>query len=173
MADIERWTDDDGQEAVVIDGHLSFYGQASAVRDDGMVAVGIDLPWLANLQGAVEALEQIASGPDASKGENYGCLDLHEARTIARQALDRLVDLHQGAVSLAEGSLPLDLQAAALEIEELRGGIRRAVRLMDDARGHYGIEETAGPGKPATEWDEVQHAMHLFAYEWRDRSGGR
>jgi (p)ppGpp synthase/HD superfamily hydrolase len=34
-----------------------------------------------------EALEEIVSGPDASKGEGYGCLDLHEARYIARTAL--------------------------------------------------------------------------------------
>lgn len=34
-----------------------------------------------------DALEEIISGPDASKGEDYGCLDLHEARTIAREAL--------------------------------------------------------------------------------------
>jgi hypothetical protein len=39
-------------------------------------------------QNLREALEEIASGPDAAKGEDYGCLDLHEARTIAREALE-------------------------------------------------------------------------------------
>jgi hypothetical protein len=51
---------------------------------------GIEVVPASQLQGAVEALREIVSGPDASKGESYGCLDLHEARTIARDALDRL-----------------------------------------------------------------------------------
>ncbi len=35
------------------------------------------------------ALEEILSPPDASKGEYYGCLDLHEARAIAADALQQ------------------------------------------------------------------------------------
>lgn len=33
------------------------------------------------------ALMEIASPPDASKGKDYGCLDIHEAREIAEQTL--------------------------------------------------------------------------------------
>jgi len=33
------------------------------------------------------ALEEIVSPPDASRGWDYGCLNMHEARHIARTAL--------------------------------------------------------------------------------------
>src|SRR4051794_7834757 len=73
----EEWIPDENDrvcifvESLVCDGELVEYVRADILR------------------GAVEALREIVSGPDASKGENYGCLDLHEARTIAREALDR------------------------------------------------------------------------------------
>lgn len=37
-----------------------------------------------------DALVEITSPPDASKGEYYGCLDLHEARMTARDALGEM-----------------------------------------------------------------------------------
>lgn len=40
------------------------------------------------VEGARAALEEILSPPDASNGEYYGCLDLHEARATARDALE-------------------------------------------------------------------------------------
>lgn len=41
-----------------------------------------------------------------------------------------------------------------------------AVQIMRDARGHYGIEECAGPQQPATEWHEIQDAMKQFVRRW-------
>ena len=52
----------------------------------------------------------------------------------------------------------------------LKEALDEAVRLMESARGHYGIEECAGPGQPDTEWDEIQDAMQKFTWRWKDES---
>lgn len=44
--------------------------------------------------------------------------------------------------------------------------VEEAVAIMRDARGHYGIEETGGPGQPATEWDEIADRMQMFVLRW-------
>jgi hypothetical protein len=46
--------------------------------------------------------------------------------------------------------------------KRLHAALDEAVRIMKDARGHYGIEETGGPGQPATEWDEIADRMQMF-----------
>lgn len=53
-----------------------------------------------------------------------------------------------------------------LTSRDLVDALDEAVALMKAARGHYGIEECAGPGRPATEWDEIQDAMKQFAWRW-------
>jgi hypothetical protein len=55
-----------------------------------------------------------------------------------------------------------DLTAPA----ELERAVAEAVAIMRDARGHYGIEETGGPGRPATEWDEIADRMQAFVYRY-------
>lgn len=39
-----EWTDADGTRAVLRDGRLSVYGTPSMRREDGVVAIGIDVP---------------------------------------------------------------------------------------------------------------------------------
>jgi hypothetical protein len=88
MGNIARWTDDEGAEGVVIDGRLSVYAKPSMTRGDGTVAVGIEVPWLDQLQGAVEALRFIADyrfADDTPEG-----LDAQVMQDTAREALDRL-----------------------------------------------------------------------------------
>jgi hypothetical protein len=46
------------------------------------------------------------------------------------------------------------------------GPVAEAVAIMRDARGHYGIEETGGPGQPATEWDEIADRMQAFVHRY-------
>jgi hypothetical protein len=48
--------------------------------------------------------------------------------------------------------------------------LSEAVEIMREARGHYGIEEAAGPGQPATEWDEIAQRMQLFVWRWDDQA---
>ena len=40
-------------------------------------------------------------------------------------------------------------------------------KAAEAARGHYGIEECAGPAQPATEWDEIQERLTALAREGR------
>lgn len=56
------------------------------------------------------------------------------------------------------------------QIIELGVALDEAVALMKQARGHYGIEECAGPGQPDTEWDEIQDDMQKFVWRWDSRS---
>jgi hypothetical protein len=44
--------------------------------------------------------------------------------------------------------------------------VEEAVAIMRDARGHYGIEEASGPGRPATEWDEIADRMKAFVHRY-------
>lgn len=37
-----------------------------------------------------------------------------------------------------------------------------------EAGGHYGVEECAGPGQPATGWDEVQDGLQAAAERARE-----
>lgn len=50
----------------------------------------------------------------------------------------------------------------ALEAESLLTQFRN---IANEAQGHYGIEECAGPGQPATEWDMVQDRLAQLARE--------
>lgn len=49
---------------------------------------------------------------------------------------------------------------------DISDAIGEAVAIMRDARGHYGIEECAAPGRPATEWDEIADRMQKFVWRW-------
>lgn len=60
---------------------------------------------------------------------------------------------------------------AEQNVDVLAEALIEAVALMAQARGHYGIEECAGPGQPATEWDEIQQAMKQFVWRWGDDDG--
>ena len=52
-----EYTDDDGQRVAIYEGRLSVYGEPSMRRDDGQVAVGVNLPdhWTAAIIAAQEA----------------------------------------------------------------------------------------------------------------------
>lgn len=39
-----EWTDEEDTRAVLRDGRLSVFGKPSMRRDDGVVAIGVDLP---------------------------------------------------------------------------------------------------------------------------------
>jgi hypothetical protein len=54
------------------------------------------------------------------------------------------------------------------EVERLREALKEITNWAEAARGHYGIEESSGPGQERTEWDEVQDGLRaaaLFARE--------
>jgi hypothetical protein len=54
------------------------------------------------------------------------------------------------------------------EVALLREALREITNWAEAARGHYGIEESSGPGQERTEWDEVQDGLRaaaLFARE--------
>ena len=52
--------------------------------------------------------------------------------------------------------------------DQLRA-VEEAMAIMRDARGHYGIEKTGGPGQPATEWDEIADRMQAFVRRYGRR----
>lgn len=59
-----RWRDGEA-EAVLHDGHLSVYAQPSMTRDDGVVAVGIAAPILAELIHAARSMRwNVMDGSD-------------------------------------------------------------------------------------------------------------
>lgn len=59
----------------------------------------------------------------------------------------------------------------AAEVEDLRRALADLVKLAEEARGHYGIEECAGPGKPATNWDDLQDDLRAAAAAGRSVLG--
>ena len=67
-----------------------------------------------------------------------------ESPSVSREAADKLK---------AESA---QLRA---KLERYEGALRELLKWAEEARGHYGIEECAGPGQPATEWDAVQDGL--------------
>jgi hypothetical protein len=59
-----------------------------------------------------------------------------------------------------ECDLTRDLRERVLVLEE---ALAILTARAEDVRGHYGIEECAGPGQRATEWDEVQDGLRNAA----------
>ncbi len=53
------------------------------------------------------------------------------------------------------------------EPPEVREALRNLCGWAEEARGHYGIEECAGPTQPATEWDEIQDGLAQAARDGR------
>ena len=61
----------------------------------------------------------------------------------------------------------LGVPALVEENERLREVLLDLVEVAEWARGHYGIEECAGPGQPATNWDDIQDELRRLARQGR------
>lgn len=95
-----RWTDDEGMGGVFLDGRLSIYGKPSMTADNGDVAVGIDSPWVGELEQdlAVERQAlQLAQRQrdDATRWAQYLCYVLsavyHESGRITQGGILNVV----------------------------------------------------------------------------------
>lgn len=61
---------------------------------------------------------------------------------------------------------PLSRQNERPDNASLNEALNEAVALMKELRGHYGIEDVAGPGHPETEYDELQDRIQRFVWTW-------
>jgi hypothetical protein len=84
-------------------------------------------------------------------------------------------DFHCGRCgTLLDGGTdePVAARDLRAEVECLRSALQEITKWAEAARGHYGIEECSGPGRPRTEWDEIQDGLRAAALSAREALSG-